>query len=225
MLTDPFSLKSHSKLSPRRVAYTAKARALEFISRQNFATYALPAKVLPEVPADLGPVAWDDTSVTKEQMQHLVKALHGTECLGGVAIEVGSFRGVTTRCLASHTQRKVVSVDPFIGHGALASDYEMFKTNTADLPAFAHVRKTSGAAATSWDLGPASFIFIDAVHDYVNTRFDISVWWPLLMSGGIMAFHDTDDANFPGTRRAVFDLHTSGAQLYAHPDNITFLRK
>jgi hypothetical protein len=74
-------------------------------------------------------------------------------------------------------------------------------------------------------LGPASFIFIDAVHDYVNTRFDISVWWPLLMSGGIMAFHDTDDANFPGTRRAVFDLHTSGAQLYAHPDNITFLRK
>jgi hypothetical protein len=225
MITDPFSLKSQSKLSPRRLTFTARARVLDYVSRRGFARYAIPAKILSPLPVLPSDIAWHDTSVTELQMQHLVLALEDTEALGGCVVEVGSFRGVTTRCLAARTSRKVISVDPFIGHGALASDHEIFTRNVAARPSITHVRKTSGEAARTWTHGPASLVFIDAVHDYVNTAFDISVWWPLLVPGGIMAFHDTDDLSFAGTRRAVFELYRRGAELYAHPDDLTMLRK
>lgn len=225
MLTDPFTFKSKSKLSPQRLAFTARARALDFLSRQRFDSYALPQKLLDPVPAFQGDIAWGDTSVTRPHLQHLLIAATDTEAMGGSVVEVGCFRGVTTRALSQHTSRIVVAVDPFIGNGALDSDFETFKRNVADRPNVVHVRKTSGGAASTWAHGLASLVFIDAVHDYVNVAFDISVWWPLLLPGGIMAFHDTDDTNFPGTRRAVFELSRRDATLYAHPDNLTLLRK
>lgn len=226
MLTDPFSLKSQSKLSPRRLAFTAHARAMDFLSRQNFDTYELPQKALTDLPDLPGSIDWDDTSVTKVQMQHLLRALDDTERLGGSVIEVGCYRGVTTVALAARTVRKVVAVDPFLGGwGATNTDFDAFQARVAVSSNVAHVRATSGAAAANWSDGNASLIFIDAVHDYANTSFDISVWWPKLIPGGIMAFHDTDDSRFAGTRRAVYELHGRGAELYAHPDNITLLRK
>lgn len=225
MLTDPFSLKSHSKLSPRRIAFTAKARTLEYFSRRNFETYALPIKIIPGAPEPQLDVQWSDTSVTREQMRHLLQALSDTEALGGSVVEVGAFRGVTTRVLAHHTARPVVAVDPFGGRGSVASDFDTFKKNIAPYPHVTHIRKTSGAAAKEWSHGPASLIFQDGVHDYANTSFDISAWWPILSVGGIMAFHDTDQMRFAGTRRAVYELVQSGGELFAHTDNITLVRK
>ena len=226
MQIDPFSLKSKSKLSPERLAFTARARANDYLAMLRFNTYAISACILPELPAPPVDTAWSDTAVTREQLQHLLMALAATEELGGAVVEIGSYRGVTAAALASSTARTVVAVDPFLGgYGATNMDYDTFKRRIQGIANLVHVRSTSGAAAAGWNHGPASLIFIDAVHDYANVSFDISVWWPKLIVGGIMAFHDTDDANFPGTRRAVHELFARGAELYAHPHNITLLRK
>ena len=69
-----------------------------------------------------------------------------------------------------------------------------------------------------------SLIFIDALHDYVNTAFDIEAWSSLLVEGGMLACHDTDQQCFAGTRKAVFEA-SSQFSLFAHPDNLTIFYK
>lgn len=225
MVLDPFSIKSYSKISPKRLVFTARARALDYASKRNFDAYEISRKVLLDLPEIPDGIEWSDTSVTHEQMCHLLAALHATEASSGCVIELGSYRGVTAACLATHTKRKVVVVDPFLGGwGSTNEDYDIFQKRTRHISNLAHERATSGSAATGWSHGAASLIFVDAVHDYVNTSFDIAVWWPKLERGGIIAFHDTDDRAFAGTRRAVYELYERGAELYAHVHNLTMLR-
>ncbi|TWU25795.1 class I SAM-dependent methyltransferase [Bythopirellula polymerisocia] len=226
MLTDPFSLKSRSKLSPSRIAFTARARWCEYLAQRKFEAYELPRKEIEDLPDITTAVSWDDTSVTKLQLQHLLKGLEDTELIEGCVVELGSYRGETTIALSRHTARLVVAVDPFLGGwGATNEDFRTFINKIQDSPKIVHVHKTSGEGASSWEYGPASFVFIDAVHNYVNVAFDISVWWPKLAVGGIMAFHDTDLRIFSGTRRAVHELVEEGTSIYAHPNNLTMLRK
>ena len=141
-----------------------------------------------------------------------------------VIVEVGCFRGVTTQALAKATARKVIAVDPYIGYGGFEEDYAQFKKNTELLSNVVHERKASGEAVKSWDYSPVSLVFIDAVHDYVNTAFDIEAWSSLLVEGGMVACHDTDQKCFAGTRKAVFEV-SSQFTLFAHPDNLTILNK
>jgi hypothetical protein len=227
MLTDPFILKRYARWHPLRLAHKSLAVGREWQARRGFDRFALPEKVwdgLPPLPA----VEWDDTSVTPLQMGHLLKALAMTERLEGtVAVEVGCFRGETTRCLAAATRRTVVAVDPYEGYGGAADELEVFRRKVAGLRHVVHLRQTSGEATRDWDLGPAGFVFIDAVHDYVNTSYDIQAWAPKLVPGGVLALHDTDQAAFAGTRRAAFELLDFGRfELLAHPDNLAlFLAK
>ena len=129
-------------------------------------------------------------------MAHLLSALRATEHIRQTAIvEIGSYRGETTRCMAQATSRHVFAIDPYIGYGGANEDYRRFKSRTDDLPAVTHLKATSGFAARAWKGVPISLLFIDAVHDYVNVRHDFSVWANLVVGGGIVAFHDTDNRN------------------------------
>ena len=108
------------------------------------------------------------------------------------------------------------------GYGGAEAEFAHFRARTAGLDNVLLERTTSGAAATHWRHGGARLLFIDAVHDYVNTSFDIATWSPLLVPGGILALHDTDQAIFAGTRRAAFEAHRGDRfELLAHPSNLT----
>ena len=94
------------------------------------------------------------------------------------------------------------------------------------MPNVIHLRRTSGEAARELVNDSVSFVFIDAVHDYVNTRFDAIAWHSLLGPGGLIAFHDTDNLQFAGTRRAVFELmRERSLSLEEHVGNLVILRK
>jgi hypothetical protein len=223
MRTDPFAIKRLPKWHPRRLAFKSHALRIEWESRRRFDRYALPEKVLAELPDLSQDMVWEDTSVTPLQMRHLRHALGRTEALTGtVVVEVGSFRGETTRCLARGTSRTVVAVDPYGGYGGAEAELAHFRRRVAGLENVVLERTTSGAAARAWRHGPASLLFIDAVHDYVNTAFDIEAWSPLLVPRGILALHDTDQESFAGTRRAAFEAHAGDRfELLAHPSNLT----
>lgn len=224
MRTDPFIIKRYSKKHPVRLTFTAKARVIERFARWKYGDYELPEKLISNLhPA---PAAdWSNTAVTELQMQHLLYGLSLTESLPDtVVVEVGSYRGVTTRLLAKATSRKLIAVDPFIGYGGSEEDYNFFRQNTSDLTNVIHERKCSGEAARQWTHGAIGMVFIDAVHNYVNTAFDIEAWMPLIVKGGVLAMHDTDYPWFAGTRKAAFEasLH---AKLLAHPHNLVVLQK
>lgn len=222
MKTDPFAIKRYFKWHPKRLAFTAKARLIEQEARWNFQKYPLPTKVLSNLPP--APVVdYLNTAVTPIQMQHLLHAVSATEHLTDTAIvEVGCYRGVTTQVLASATSRKVIAVDPYIGYGGSDDDYRHFQNNIAGLLNLTHERMSSGEAVRTWKHGSVSLVFIDAVHDYVNTAFDIEAWSSLMVKGGILAMHDTDQYCFAGTRKAVFEACYKAEQL-AHPSNLTLL--
>jgi predicted O-methyltransferase YrrM len=222
MKTDPFTVKKHPKWHLGRLAFTIKARLLEWESRRNFGKYALPPKLITCLPPD--PKAdYANTAVTPIQMQHLLYALAATEpMIGTVVVELGCCRGVTTQVLARATSRRVIAVDPYIGYGGNMEDFRIFRDNVAGLPNVIHERATSGEAVRTWEHGPVSFSFIDAVHDYVNTAFDMEAWSSKMVKGGIMAVHDTDQLGFAGTRKSVFEF-CRRAQLFAHPDNLTVI--
>ncbi len=226
MRTDPFAVKAYPRWHPHRLAFKAQSMSQERKSRRHYDRYALPERVLGDLP-ELPQVRWDDTSVTPIQMQHLVKALELTEHLADtVVVEVGCFRGETTRCLASATSRTIVAVDPYQGYGGAEREFAIFRSRVEGCANVVLEPTTSGAAARSWPHGPASLVFIDAVHDYVNTAFDIEVWLPHLVPGGVIALHDTDQEMFAGTRRAAFELHGElGLELLAHPFNMTLYKK
>jgi predicted O-methyltransferase YrrM len=223
MRTDPFAIKRLPKWHPRRLAFKSQTMRIEWESRRRYHRYALPEKLLANLPELPDSIDWQNTSVTPLQMQHLLHALALTESFAGtVVVEVGSYRGETTRCLARASSRTVVAVDPYSGYGGAEAELDHFQQRIAGLDNVVLERITSGAAARQWPHGPVSFLFIDAVHDYVNTSFDIGTWSPLLVPGGILALHDTDQEVFAGTRRAAFEAHSEDRfELLAHPSNLT----
>lgn len=224
MPVDPFAVKQFPKWHPRRLAHKSASVIQEWQARRGFDRYALPERTfdgLPPAPE----VDWSNTSVTPDQMRHLLRALALAEALPpGPIVEVGCFRGETTRSLALATSRQLVAVDPYQGYGGAESDYERFQTNTKGLGNVSHDRMTSGEAARGWSRDPACFIFIDAVHDYANTSFDIEVWSKILGTGGVLALHDTDSYCFAGTRKAAFEA-LGPFTLLAHLENLTILVK
>jgi hypothetical protein len=48
-------------------------------------------------------------------------------------------------------------------------------------------------------------VYIDSDHSYNGAKSDIQYWWPKLVNGGIMAFHDYGDYNY-GVNRAVIEF-------------------
>jgi predicted O-methyltransferase YrrM len=223
MAIDPFSLKALPYYDPKRAAYTLWFRYQDWLARRRFACYAIPLKHPPEGPVPPPPNA--DTAVTPEQYRCLWAALRATDYLTGTSfVEVGAYRGVTTRYLTEHARRPVVAIDPFIGYGGNLEDFAAFRANTAGLSTLTHRRVTSGEGAAHWTDGRTiSLIFIDAVHDYANTRFDIANWMPLLAPGGIIALHDVDLPEWAGTRRAAAEL-LPRCSLFAHVENLVLFQ-
>jgi hypothetical protein len=59
---------------------------------------------------------------------------------------------------------------------------------------------TSAEAARDFDR-PVELLFIDGAHDYASVALDFDLWFPKLVEGGAIAFHDT--VAWEGPRRLV----------------------
>lgn len=222
---DPFAIKERLKLDPVRLSYTIYARAVELYAGFLFQRYEIPL-VLPK---DLEPdarVDLDDTDVNAEQLSVLRYALNSCEQVEGDCVEVGAYKGVTTAGLSTCTSRQYFAVDPFFGWGGADSEYRAFISRTQHLGNVIHIRRTSGAALEQFQSAKLAFVFIDAVHDYVNAKFDGESWGELLKEGGMLAFHDADNQRYAGVRKAINEFLSSGSyELFAHVDGLVVLRK
>jgi predicted O-methyltransferase YrrM len=154
----------------------------------------------------------------------------------GDIVEIGSDQGKSTIALswgASRSSRPcdVHAVDPFTGGLELtgAERKDVFSRNLARFNAASTKlhRMFSGDYRRERQT-PVRVLFVDAAHDYLNSRYDFLAWRELISPGGLLAAHDVDNySHGPGTRRAFMDfvLKASGFRLVLHADNLAVAQK
>jgi len=120
----------------------------------------------------------------------------------GAIVEIGSYKGKSTVCLALGTKKasreKVYTVDwhkgwkNAVGGGTLPD----FKQNMKKHGVFKYVIPMvmkSEEAARIWakKKNPIMLLWIDGSHDYKDVRKDFLLWSQYIVEGGVIAFHDT----------------------------------
>jgi predicted O-methyltransferase YrrM len=126
----------------------------------------------------------------------------------GVIVEIGSWKGKSTIFLAKGSKAgqrvRVYAIDPHEVEGFRHIFHE-FKKNMANAQVediVVPIVKTSEEAADDF-LEPCALVFVDGSHDPDSVKQDFALWYPKLIEGGIMAFHDT--IGWVGPRMLVKD--------------------
>jgi precorrin-6B methylase 2 len=147
---------------------------------------------------------------------------------GKTVLEVGSFCGRSTVCLA-RTAKAVTAVDTFDGRGTACEGDTLatFRKNLERYGVADRVTDIKGdSAAVLPDLPPVyDLIFIDGSHDFESVARDAELALGCLKPGGLLAFHDYQSGRGDeGVTRAVDDLLTGGAELLGRVDSLAVLR-
>ena len=124
-----------------------------------------------------------------------------------VIVEIGSFQGKSTICLALGTKGKVYAIDPHTGskeHGQV-NTLSQFKENIfkAGMAKKIIPLVMVSRLAVNKINQPIDLLFIDGAHDYKSVKQDFDDWFPKVVNGGTVAFHDT--ISWPGPKRVVAD--------------------
>ncbi|NJL04044.1 MAG: class I SAM-dependent methyltransferase [Chloroflexaceae bacterium] len=141
------------------------------------------------------------------------------QCSGrGAIVEIGSWMGKSTIWLAHGSRagagQPVYAIDPHTGTanpepGATFWTFDTFQANLQQAGVADLVRPmvmTSAAAARELDV-PVELLFIDGSHAYEDVLTDFVLWFPRLVEGGVVAFHDAMRwAKWPDVPRFV-DRH------------------
>lgn len=116
----------------------------------------------------------------------------------GVVVNIGAYwESSTISILLDKPDLFAFSIDP-----------EVCETGLDNLKHFGMTDRVVRALGKSQDVGvhwrwPISMVYIDGDHSYKATRDDIAIWVPLVIDGGIIAFHDYGTKHTPGVVRAV----------------------
>lgn len=209
----------------RELRWHLPLRATQLFARLTFTPFnrCYDTRSLKEYIPERG-ASLEDTSVTAGQREVLVRALKQTENLKVPVVEIGAWHGVTTAALAEVTSRLVYAVDPYNDMTGDESDMKLMQERTRGLKNVKHFRLSSGEAFKVLGDERFSLIFVDAIHDYINTWFDFRAWSTLVVKDGMMAFHDVDD--HPGANLACRRiLKQKGFVPWAYCPNLVVFRR
>jgi predicted O-methyltransferase YrrM len=136
----------------------------------------------------------------------------------GAIVEIGSWKGKSTIWLARGSRRgagrPVYAVDPHTGSSEHRAHYGAVDTvkeftdnlRRAGVEAGVIPRVMTSEEAAKTFAEPVELIFIDGGHEYELIKRDFDLWFPRVVDGGLMAFHDTAlhrGAGWPGPKRLV----------------------
>jgi predicted O-methyltransferase YrrM len=114
-------------------------------------------------------------------------------CTGrGVILEIGSWRGKSTICLASGSRdgagMPVYSVDLHRDKSFQRFVANLQRTGLTELVRPIRASSQDEAAEVA---EPIELLFVDGAHDDVGVRADFERWVPQVVEGGLVFFHDT----------------------------------
>ena len=116
-------------------------------------------------------------------------------------VELGSYRGRSTRALGDSTKGKVIAIDHWQGEPHLPMEQEerdrLFKEFKANLSDLIENEKVVPVNVNHADVNTVpmlaeikpDFVFVDGDHN--QSRRDIQTWLPKIILGGIIAGHDS----------------------------------
>jgi predicted O-methyltransferase YrrM len=136
-------------------------------------------------------------------------------------VEIGSWKGRSTACLARGAQdgrgATVYAIDPHTGShehrrgGKLVDTYPAFLATLRRLNLLRQVvplRKTAEEVARVFD-HPVGLLFVDGPHGLIPVTIETKLWLGKVTDGGIVAFHDTWYFYGPHLLTAVLLLFSS----------------
>lgn len=165
-----------------------------------------------------GPVAANGSAVERfdprmatveaEAVGFIAELVAASRAHAGPIIEIGTLIGITTTtmALAKATHQKIVTVDAYCwnpwglspsSHEALAESTLRYLVTTGHVE---RVRMDKNRFYESYRGPSPALVFLDAIHDYEETRKDIE--WARSVGAGIIAGHDYCAA-FPGVIEIV----------------------
>ncbi len=140
--------------------------------------------------------------LTKEEGEFLYKNAKSL-AKDNVIIEIGSWKGRSTICMAMGSRDGngaiIYAIDPHKGSSehirlfGKVDTYKEFLKNIRSAVIEKYVSpivKTSEAAAKDFKQ-KVNFVFVDGAHEYKYVRKDHDLWFPKIVNGGIIAFHDS----------------------------------
>lgn len=147
-----------------------------------------------------------------------------------IIVEIGSWKGRSTRALADHCPGVVYAIDPWGGvtwtedgavHPGTLDVWTSFRWQLRDHLRSGRVRARRGLSASvlpqlAREIGRVvDFAFVDGDHREAQVAADLAALLPLLRPGALLAGHDLDNAAWPGVRAAVTarfaDVQTVGS--------------
>jgi predicted O-methyltransferase YrrM len=148
-------------------------------------------------------------------------------CKGrGVIVEIGSWRGKSTICLALGS--RAGSDVPVYAVDLHAKQFDRFTRNierkgVADL--VRPIRSRSQDVADDFH-EPVELLFVDGSHDEQLVREDVEKWLPKVVDGGVVALHDTTWHAGPRkiATREIYRSRAFGDVRFVRP-SLTIARK
>lgn len=132
----------------------------------------------------------------------------------GNIVEIGSFKGRSTCFLASgcrRTEKQVFAVDSFNGNDVdfgYRNFFAEFSQNVRRCGLSKYVQPIVGITsevAGTWNK-PIHFLFIDGSHTYEDVLADFKGFFPYVVPGATVAFHDVKNQNSPGVLQAWTEI-------------------
>jgi hypothetical protein len=158
----------------------------------------------------------------------------------GVIVEIGSWKGKSTICLAEGARAgsidrpvKIYAVDPHFGapeqrekYGGRVDTFAEFLLNieqSGNRDVVVPLKKTS-AEASGLVNEPIELLFIDGAHEYEMVLKDFRIWSPRLLANGMIAFHDSKKR---GPRRVIVGciIFSQGYRMVELTDSLTIAVK
>jgi len=147
--------------------------------------------------------------------------------LEGDFVEIGSYKGKSTACLAvgsqlfTRSKSPIYAIDPLI-----SSCFDDFHRNIGSVGLKEAVRSIRKWSTEAYDDCPGTIagLFIDGDHSYPAVKHDIKHYASRVVPGGIVAFHDY--TNSPDVKRAVDELcMTEEFDYLADYDSLRMVRR
>jgi predicted O-methyltransferase YrrM len=166
----------------------------------------------------------------QEEAQWLFNAALGLPDTSNL-VEIGSYKGRSTCSLAlgcQGTNKQVLAIDPFDGGPDLpkANSLPEFMQNLRRCGVSEHVEPIVGCSlevSKVWNKH-IQLLFIDGSHKYEDVLADFAGFYPHVVPGGIVAFHDVNES-WPGVLRAWNDTFVHQLTEMGHCFGIGYGRK
>src|SRR5437879_1829599 len=147
-------------------------------------------------------------------------------------LEIGSYKGRSTSCIAlgcRGTKRRVFAVDTFDGGTNLPKTDSLpeFTANLGRAGVSELVEPIVGLStevAKTWNK-PIHFLFIDGSHFVEDVLADFSGFFPHVVPGGTVAFHDVINDAWPGVGQAWRESIQRQLQGTGYCESIGYGRK